>query len=380
MKIVQAYSQFFPNYGGIEKHIYSISSELNKLGHTSSVLTTDLLNFQHSALCKEAIVNGIRVSRLFAFNIASLTVCPFFLTRPEILDTCNVVHSHSLNTDSIILPLEFQRLARNSPVIVTPHFHPKRLQIESAKFRFYFEKIALKLLKKANAVIALTSSEKEYYEAKGIKNVYEIPNGVDLSSHFIKKEKLEPFEVDHDPEKTKILFVGRFVKNKNLELAIRCLPGILANNKDVILYAVGSYTKHASEMKALADKLGCSKKIRFFFNVNDDELPYFFECSNLTILPSRYEAFGIVILESWAHKKPIIVSNNGGMGDVVSWGGGIVMDSYQKEKWSSCITSLLNDETGLREMGEEGYQILIRKYLWSIIAEKLVDVYSSVQR
>lgn len=376
VNIVQAYSQFLPNYGGIEKHIFFISRELEKLGHRLSILTTNLLNFRPSTLPKTSVVDGITVSRQCAITARSITICPLALLKPKIPSKCDILHIHSLNPNSLFIPLACHGFIKKLPVVVTPHFHSQRLQLESLKFKHYFKQVAIKLLKRADCVIALTSTEKQYYKSKGIKRVYEIPNGVDLFYHEICEEKIESFDKAHDYDKKKILFVGRMVENKNLEGIIKSLPYITKARNDILLYVVGSYTQHTSELEALAGRLGCGEHVRFFFNVSDSDLPYYYEVSDLVVLPSKYEAFGLVILESWAHKKPIVVSNRGGMGGIVSQGGGIVMNTLEPKKWASTITNLMDDERRLKSLGLKGYELVLEKYTWKKVAKKLVQAYS----
>jgi glycosyltransferase involved in cell wall biosynthesis len=376
VNIVQAYSQFLPNYGGIEKHIFFVSRELEILSHRLRILTTNLVNFRTSTLPKTEEIDGITVSRRYAITARSITICPLALLKPRIPSECHILHIHSLNPNSLFVPLACHGLIKKLPVVVTPHFHPQRLQLESLKFKQYFKQIAVRLLKKADCVIALTSTEKQFYESKGFKNVYEIPNGVDLSCHEICEEKLSSFEKAHDYEKKKILFVGRMVESKNLEGIIKSLPYITKARSDILLYVVGSYTQHASKLEALARRLGCRKYVRFFFNVADSDLPYYYEASDLVVLPSEYEAFGLVILESWAHKKPIVVSNRGGMEDIVSQGGGIVMNTLDPKKWASIITNLVGDERRCKKLGLEGYELVLEKYTWKKVAKKLVEAYS----
>lgn len=378
MNIVQAYSLFFPNYGGIEKHVYSISRELTNRGHKLSIFTTNLVNSRPATLPKTSMVNSIIVSRHFAFTVGSITICPMAFLGPKTSSKDTVLHVHSLNTDSLFVPSVLQASVRKLPIVVTPHFHPLRLQLESLKFKAYFELVAKKLLKRVDAVVALTPTEKQYYENEDIERVYEIPNGVDLSNHTVCEEKMEAFDKAHDPGKTKILFVGRTVENKNLKVIIESLPFITKDRKEILLYIVGSYTQHARQLQALVRRLGVARNVRFFFNVSENDLPYYYEVSDLVVLPSKYEAFGIVMLEAWAHKKPVVVSNRGGMKDVVSQGGGVVMNTFKPEKWASTLIGMLNDERQLKRLGDRGHELILEKYTWSKVAQKLVEVYDHI--
>ena len=370
-----AYSQFLPNYGGIEKHIYSVSRELRKRGHQVTVLTTNLVNNRPRKMPHAEIVNDMNIVRLRALML-KYPISPEAVFRS--LPKYDILHIHSLNPNFFMLPLQVRRSLKGLPIAITPHFHPDRLRFDHWLVRRYLTSVGIKLLKCADAVIALTSGEKKYYEKHGIEKIFEIPNGVDLESHSINRERLIDFNEIHDPDKRKILFVGRMVKNKGLQTLLQGLPQILKVHQDVILYAVGAYNEYAHRLQLLAKKLKCEEHVRFFFDVTEEDLPYYYEASDLVAIPSSYEAFSLVILESWAHKKPVLVSNRGAMVDLVSRGGGLVINSLSSKEWALAIADLLSDESKLRKLGNEGHNFVIEKYTWKHVAEKIEKAYFDV--
>jgi glycogen(starch) synthase len=377
------YYQFLPNYGGIENHIFSISKELQKKRHRMTVITTNLINMRQTAFPLVEDLGGICVIRLKSHVIkasAEIPICPAALFQQ--LPRFDLLHIHSINPNFFMIPLQIRALIRNIPVIVTPHAHPDRLSAYSPSilYRTYMRRMVPMLLKKANAVIALTPSEKEFYEKWGISRVFEVPNGVDLELHKVNPDKLSCFIQNHDPEKRKILFVGRMIEGKGLQIILKCLPSLLKTHRDIILYAVGAYSGYADYLQTLTKRLGCDKNVRFFFDVPNEDMPYFYEISDLVVMPSRQiEAFCITIIESWAHSKPVLVFNKGGMMDLVSQGGGRAVDSLNSESWKLAINELLSDQQELNQLGNQGLRLVEKKYTLKHVAEKIEHVYSSVQ-
>jgi len=377
-----AFYQFLPSYGGIEKHILSISKELSKRNHKVSVITTNLFKLRPSNLTAAENYGDIKVMRFRAFMLRNwMPICPaaFFKHLPA----CDLLHIHSINLNVFMLPLQIRGQLKRLPIVITPHMHPDRLSAEyhHPLYRAYLREVVPMLLKKADAVIALTPSEKKYYEDSGISGVFEIPNGVDLNLHRIESSKLIDFAKAHDSETKKVLFVGRMDENKGLQTVIRSLPQVLKRHKDLKLYAVGAYTEYASQLQSLVRELNCSDDVRFFFNVPNEDLPYFYEISDLVVMPSRQvEAQGIVLLESWAHKKPVLAINRGGMKDLISQGGGQVLNSFTRDSWGSMISEMLDDEHELRKLGNEGYKLVLEKYTWKHVADKIEKTYISAIR
>jgi len=375
-----AYYHFLPSRGGIENHIFFVSKELSKSRHKVTIITTNLVKFHSKSLPTTETVDGVHILRLWSFAIRDwIPVCPvaFFKKLPK----CDILHLHSLNPNLFMLPIQIRGHVENVPTVLTPHLHPDRLfaSYHHPLYRSYLWKVVPALLRKVDGVIALTPAERKYYEKCDVRRVFEIPNGVDLELHKTDPARLASFATNHDPEKRKILFVGRMTALKGLQTIIRCLPSIIKLHHDVIIYAVGAYTEYAEYLQMLAKNLRCEKHIRFYFDVPNEDLAYFYEISDLVVLPSiQVEAFGLVVLESWAHRKPVLVPNRGGMRDLVSQGGGKIVYSFGAAAWGQAIVELLEAGSGLARLGSEGRKLVEEKYNWKHVTQEIERVYRSI--
>ena len=94
------------------------------------------------------------------------------------------------------------------------------------------------------------------------------------------------------------------------------------------------------------------------------------------VMPSRADSFGIVYLEAWLHRKPVIGCYAGGVSGVVEdgWSGCLVPfgDVYMMAEY---IAMLLSDRTLAARMGEQGYQEVMTKYTWEQSWSKVQEVY-----
>jgi len=150
------------------------------------------------------------------------------------------------------------------------------------------------------------------------------------------------------------LFAGRLEKIKGLQILI---PVFRRYRKAQLLVAGTGEYEH--ELRAMADG---TKNIQFLGMQSSEQLRLLYERAVATIVPSIwYEVFGIVILESFARKTPVIVSNMGGMPKVIDdSGGGFV---FNTEKELIAAMDKLMDEPSLREqMGARGHQALQEKW------------------
>ncbi len=159
-----------------------------------------------------------------------------------------------------------------------------------------------------------------YYKIKNYVNCnYLITNTPDLKD-FIIKTGWDPSKVEFIPnfvnensknklekntEKKIIICLGRFHKNKGIDIMLKAMTYIT----EFDLWIVGS-----GEEKELYDEIILKYKLKekvFFYEWTDD-ISKFLNVSDLLICPSRHEPFGNVIVEAWAHKIPVIVSDTGG--------------------------------------------------------------------
>jgi glycosyltransferase involved in cell wall biosynthesis len=145
------------------------------------------------------------------------------------------------------------------------------------------------------AVSATTA--KNLTTLNGQKNVRIIPNGVDLK----RINSILP----HD-ETSDIIFVGRLIKEKNVDLLVRAM-GILSNeNKNYQLLIIGDGPEHETIVQ-LIHKLSLEPHVRMMgFLNNHDEIIARMKSANVCVLPSTREGFGIAALEALACGIPVI--------------------------------------------------------------------------
>ena len=148
------------------------------------------------------------------------------------------------------------------------------------------------------------------------KRVSVIPNGIDPMD-------LQPVD-DLDtlrsrfaaPHERLLLLVGRLVYEKGFQLALEALPGLIERVGNVRFLVAGSGT-HEAELREQASALGLDEHGTFLGWIGDDVLHSLYRISDLCVVPSIYEPFGLVALEAMASGCPCIVADTGGLREVV---------------------------------------------------------------
>jgi glycosyltransferase involved in cell wall biosynthesis len=219
-----------------------------------------------------------------------------------------------------------------------------------------------------------------------IKWLYQLPdskakmvyNGVNSGS----------FDYDIDPGEVKkryaigpldptVLFVGRMVVQKGPDILVRAMPGLLRYHPSAkFVFAGDGHMKN--DICALANHLGVGHAIRALGDRRGRDLLDLFKACDIVAVPSRNEPFGIVILEGWSARKPVVSTRRGGPAEFVWHGvnGLHVDDTPDSVGWG--LGTLLADHQHARWMGRNGRAAVDAAFSWDNIAEQTEQVYASV--
>ncbi|MCC6729092.1 MAG: glycosyltransferase family 4 protein [Chthonomonadales bacterium] len=207
-----------------------------------------------------------------------------------------------------------------------------------------------------------------------------IPNGVETAKFDF------PFPADEArdfraryaaPNEKIILFVGRMVREKGAHLLVSALPGVRARYNDAKLVIVGGgYRDH---LVGLAHSLGIDRHVYFTGFVHDDVLVRLYRIADVACYPSLYEPFGIVALEAMAAGVPVVVSEAGGLREVVEHdvtGTVAWLDNVDSLAWG--ISRVLLNPAHARWMADNARRTVRDLYNWDRIAGMTQTVYRRV--
>ncbi|OXL20527.1 glycosyltransferase [Psychrobacter sp. DAB_AL32B] len=133
------------------------------------------------------------------------------------------------------------------------------------------------------------------------------------------------------------------------------------------------------ELKALTQQLGISKRIDFVGRVDSSQVPVELEKLDIYVALSRQESFGVAIIEAGAAGRPVVVSNAGGLPEVVLDGQtGIVVPKENPQAAADAISKLVLDRDLRIQMGEAGKQHVIDTYDWSACINTMTNLYEKI--
>jgi glycosyltransferase involved in cell wall biosynthesis len=145
-----------------------------------------------------------------------------------------------------------------------------------------------------------------------------------------------------------ILFVGRLDSNKGLTVLLEAYGRLKESAKDVSLCIVGKDLNMGKEIHRIVEKDGLEDVV-IAGQVDKEMLLSFYSCADMLVLPSSYEAFGMVLIEAMAKGVPVIGTNVGGIPEVLDDDRcGLMVPYGDSEALSGAMERLLTD-AGLRE-------------------------------
>lgn len=203
-----------------------------------------------------------------------------------------------------------------------------------------------------------------------------IPNGIDFERFDIEVEEgfRERFLA---PNEKLILFVGRLVWEKGVDVLVESAPYVLKQFPDVKFVVVGK--GNIDEYRERARRLGVEHKFFFTGFLPDEEVAKLYKCADICVYPSRYEPFGIVALEAMAVGIPPVTSDAGGFLETVRSGEtGIITRRDDPISLAQGIMFLLGNPQLKKEMGEKARRRALREYRWDIIALRTIALYKRV--
>lgn len=237
------------------------------------------------------------------------------------------------------------------------------------------------LVRDCNRIIAPTEREKEYlihYYDASPKAITVIPCGVNLELFRSVEKEIARNYLGLDG-KGIILFVGRIVPLKGIDKLLMAMP-YLENGQRLKLLVIGGDGYCQDEMKrlkSLAQSLQIHDSVSFLGLVKHEELPYFYSAADLCVLPSYYESFGLVALESLACGTPVVVTKVGGLESVIRQGdtGYVVLDNtpFRLANKMALLLSMSNKKEVISSI-----RASVTKFSWSKIAEAIVNEYRAV--
>ncbi|PPS43347.1 glycosyltransferase family 4 protein [Chroococcidiopsis sp. TS-821] len=387
MKILVLTWEFPPRIvGGIARHVAELYPELVKLGHEIHLMTVE---FGQAPLYE--VVDGIHVHRVpvapandFFHWVVNFNESMGRHGAKLMLEDgpFDIIHAHDWLVGDAAIALKHNFKV---PLIATIHAteHGRHNGIHNETQRYIDGKEKL-LAYNAWRVIVCTD-----YMRREVEWALQTPwNKIDVIYNGIRPEKKRRQDFDaidfrrqfaEDGEKI-VYYVGRMTYEKGVSVLLNAAPKVL--------WEMGGYVKfvligggNVDHLKRQAWDLGIWDKCYFTGFMSDEPLNKFQTIADCAVFPSLYEPFGIVALESFAARVPVVVSDTGGLPEVVQHTKtGIVTWTNNPDSLAWGILEVLKNPGYKQWLVDNAYEDLDRRFNWYKLAQQTESVYNQVMQ
>jgi len=390
---------FVNNYGkmigGAENYLKEIISNLVASGVDTLLFTTDLKPK------REILVRGAHTIST-SYNPMNRIFNPkvYFEFKRVVKDfSPDIVHANQ--TLDILSPSWMHNL--KVPLVATIHDH----QIACPRtFRFHYKKkVVCKFLfsKRCLRTGCLGTAEYEFHRLR-LKTAKELFKRVDefiapseYMANNLRKIGFEniqvhpnPIEISrwgHDGQKVKgtrkkenlILCVGKFLRLKGFDVAIKAMPMVLKKLPEAKLYFVGA-GKEGVELKRIAKEIGCQNSIKFIGWVANEDLSEYYRRAKVVVVSSVFpENCSMVMLEALASGTPVVTTRLGGNPEVIrDRSMGALVEPNDPEALAEAMVSYLQSDEGEPGPFSMRESLLPPEYHMDHYIKELLSLYGDV--
>ncbi|MCL2741903.1 MAG: glycosyltransferase family 4 protein [Oscillospiraceae bacterium] len=376
--------------GGISRVVHELSHELGSIGHDIHVVTIgesgqgaevgpisveSSMNVTVHRINTYEIESKDFINWVMHMNFAFLEYAVGLIGRGGAFDA---IHAHDW---LVAFSAKVLKGIFGIPVISTIHSteHGRNRGTHNELQR-YISRVEGWLIAESSYIIVNSDymmAEVTEFFGVGRDKVRVIRNGIDLVK-FSGYGRSPAFRRNYAADEEKlVLFVGRLVNEKGAHVLIDAIPKVMQRYYGAKFVIAGRGSMLES-LEARAKELGVGHKVCFTGYLSDENLSSLYKCSDIATFPSLYEPFGIVALEAIIAEVPVIVSDTGGLNEIIEDGvDGLKCRSGNADSLAECILRLLHRPELCDELKANALIKAHANYGWDMIAGQTLGVYAA---
>lgn len=362
--------------GGIARVVHDLSHRLIKDGHDVTVVT-----YRDGNVPYFEDDNGVKVYRVDNFMIQPNNFIDWVMQlnfnmiakAGEIIakeGNFDVIHAHDW---LVAYAAKTLKVSYNLPIVSTIHATEagRNNGIREEQQKYINDTEWMLTYESSEVIVNSNYMKNELQRLFGLpfEKINVIPNGVS-ASNFTVSERDYDFRRRYAMDNEKIiLFMGRLVYEKGVQNLIAAMPKILNNYHDAKLIVAGKGGM-LGELQQEVRNLGLGNKVYFTGQLSPKQVQKMYKCADIAVFPSTYEPFGIVAIESMLLGVPTVVSDVGGLNEIVDHGvNGMKSYAGNPNSLADSILTLLFDHKLCDSIVKNAKQKVKTQYNWTKIAQ-----------
>lgn len=266
------------------------------------------------------------------------------------------------------------------------NFHPTLLSVWGSdvysfpKKSFLHKSLVIKNLKFADKVASTSFAMAEQTNSLLVKKIDDIA----ITPFGVEFDKFKNIEYKSDSDEIIIGTIKGLEYQYGIDILIRSFAllneRMLKKNsaKRVFLEIVGQGSKE-DELKTLVKELNLEDKVKFLGRIQHALVPHKLQSFDIFVALSRVESFGVAVVEAHAACRPVVVSDVGGLPEVVTNKvNGFVVPCENVDETCNKLEELINDYDLRKAMGEAGSKNALNKYSWEKNVQTMIDLYAEL--
>ena len=377
MKILMLTWEYPPRVvGGIARVVYDLSRTLLKDGHDVTVVTYkegDAPYFEDDKGVKVYRVDNYMIHPnnfidwIMQLNFNLVAKASELISQEGAFD---VIHAHDW---LVAYAAKTLKNSYNIPIVSTIHATEagRNSGIHDETQRYINDTEWMLTYESSEVIVNSNYMKNELQRLFGLpyEKINVVPNGVNLNL-FAGIERDYNFRRKYAMDNEKIiLFMGRLVYEKGIQHLISAMPKILQGYHDAKLVIAGKGGM-LDELRAQVEAMGISQKVCFAGYLNGKEVQKMYKAADISVFPSTYEPFGIVALEAMLSENPVVVSDIGGLNEIVQHReNGMKTYCGNPNSIADSILELLYDHKLCADITKKAKNKVRNEYNWSKIAQ-----------
>ncbi len=376
MRILLMNYEFPPTGGGAGRATYNIARQLARFGHDVDVLTSRYNGQKHYEE-----TDGITIYRVPIFR-ESIHECGFCGAFVYVFFAYLQLHRLLSKKEYDILHYFFGLPTGLLAVLPARHKHiPFIVSLRGSDVPFYdpfnnrldiahrlLKPVTQKIWNKADRVVALSDSLRR----TALKTAPKLK--IDVISNGIDSELFRTSTTKGEDESFtfKMIMVSRLIERKGVQYVLAAMSELADPGISLTIVGIGNYEK---KLKRMCETYGIQSSVKFFGYCPNEKLNSLYRESDVFILTSLAESFGIVFLEAMASGLPIIGGRTGGVPAIVSDENGILVEPTSVAEIKNAIVEMKNNPEMRREMALQNRRKVLDQYSWQGVAEMYQEIY-----